>query len=158
MSITATLALRFISLWPPLLFNGIRVTAISADSRAVDVRLGLYLWNRNLDGTQFGGNLFTMTDPFYPLMLQRNLGPDYIIWDQAAQIEFLSPGRGPVTACFRLTQDRITEIRTATASGEKYLPVFAIDILAADGSLVARATRTIYVRRKPGIELPARPA
>jgi len=158
MSITATLALRFISLWPPLLFNGIRVTAISADSRTVDVRLGLYLWNRNLHGTQFGGNLFAMTDPFYPLMLQRNLGPDYIIWDQAAQIEFVSPGHGPVTASFRLTQERIEEIRSATAGGEKYLPVFNIDILAADDSLVARATRTIYVRRKPGIGIAAHPA
>jgi len=150
--------LRIISLWPPLLFNGIHVTAVSADSRSVDVRLRLLLWNRNLHGTQFGGNLFAMTDPFYPLMLQRNLGPDYIIWDQAAQIEFLSPGRGPVTAAFRLTEARVEEIRAATAAGEKYLPVFEVEILAADGALVARATRTIYVRRKPGIELPARPA
>ncbi len=149
--------LRVISLWPPLLFNGIHVTAVSADSRAVDVRLRLLLWNRNLYGTQFGGNLFAMTDPFYPLMLQRNLGRDYIIWDQAAQIEFLSPGRGPVTAAFRLTEERIAEVRAATAGGEKYLPVFEVEILAKDGTLVARATRTIYVRRKPGIGISSHP-
>ena len=32
----------------------------------------------NYVGTQFGGSLYSMVDPFYRLMLMENLGRDYI--------------------------------------------------------------------------------
>ena len=104
--------------------------------------------NRNYVGTHFGGSLFAMTDPFYMLMLMHVLGRDYIVWDKAAAIEFVRPGRGTVTARFRLEDDRIDEIRTVTADGSKMLPVFHCDIRDAEGEVVARLDRTIYVRRK----------
>ena len=49
------------------------------DSRHVEVELRLTWWNRNAVGTMFGGSLFAMTDPFYALMLQHNLGRDYAV-------------------------------------------------------------------------------
>lgn len=43
-----------------------------------------------------------MTDPFFMLMLMNLLGRDYIVWDKAASIDFVSPGKGPVYAEFRV--------------------------------------------------------
>jgi acyl-coenzyme A thioesterase PaaI-like protein len=89
--------------YPPYLMTGITVREIASDWRRVVVRMGLHWYNRNYFGTHFGASLYAMTDPFYAIMLSRNIGPDYIVWDRAAQIEFLRPGRGRVTAEFTLT-------------------------------------------------------
>ena len=78
LTIPAGLFRRGINLWPPFVGAGIRITRISADSREIDVALKLRLLNRNYFGTQFGGSMFAMTDPFFALMMLRNLGPEYV--------------------------------------------------------------------------------
>ena len=62
------------------------------------------LLNRNYVGTHFGGSLFAMTDPFYMLMMMRNLGPDYIVWDKhRGSISGVPPGAayGPTSGSAR---------------------------------------------------------
>ncbi|RYY75068.1 MAG: DUF4442 domain-containing protein [Gammaproteobacteria bacterium] len=145
----ATLLRRLINSWPPLFFNSISATYISDDYREIHVRLNLRWYNRNNVRTQFGGNLFAMTDPWYMLMIMENLGKDYFVWDKKASIEFIAPGRSAVTAKFILTEKKIAEIRAATANGEKYFPEFTVDIHNANQELVARVHRTVYVKRKP---------
>jgi len=56
---------RWINLWPPFLGAGIRIQRIAPDMKAIDVEMKLRWWNANYVGTQFGGSLFAMTDPFY---------------------------------------------------------------------------------------------
>jgi acyl-coenzyme A thioesterase PaaI-like protein len=140
---------RFVNFWPPLLFAGIRATHISDDFRRIDVALTLRWYNRNYVGTQFGGSLFSMTDPWYVLMLMQTLGRDYFVWDKQADIEFITPGRGQVTAHFYLDDVVVAEILEHTAGGEKYFPRFSIDIVDADHQLVAKVERRLYVRKKP---------
>lgn len=139
------------SLYPPYLGAGVRVRRISADFREVEVRMGLGWYNRNYVGTQFGGSLYSMVDPFFMLMLMENLGRDYIVWDKAAAIDFIAPGRGPVFARFSLDPALLDEIRRRTASGEKYLPQLQVEIHDGSGTLVARVDKTLYVRRKPPV-------
>ena len=54
---------RLLNIWPPFLVNSIRVTHIAQDWTSATVRLRLRFWNQNYVRTQFGGNLFAMTDP-----------------------------------------------------------------------------------------------
>ncbi|MFD9128988.1 DUF4442 domain-containing protein [Kitasatospora sp. NPDC059571] len=140
---------RGINLWPPFLFAGIRVLSVGADYRSAKVRLRLGRLNRNWVGTHFGGSIFAMTDPFWMLLVMQNLGPEFYVWDRAAEIEFVSPGRGDVFAEFVLTDDRLAEIRALTADGEKALVWFDTEVLAADGTVVARVRKQVYVRPKP---------
>jgi acyl-coenzyme A thioesterase PaaI-like protein len=137
------------NLWPPFLGAGIRVSHIAEDWSEAVVELRQGLMNRNYVGTHYGGSLFSMTDPFYALMLMHLLGERYLIWDQAASIEFVAPGRGTVRAVFRLTKEEVERIRAQAASGEKVLPVFDVDIRDGEGALVARVHKTLYVRLKP---------
>jgi acyl-coenzyme A thioesterase PaaI-like protein len=139
---------RLINYWPPLLFSGIRVRAISADWRYVETELRLRWWNRNAVGTMFGASLFAMTDPFYPLMLQHNLGPRYAIWTKSAQIDFIAPGRRIARARFELSAERIEEIRSATAQGKSYLPQFTTAITDLEGKLLTQVSKIVYVRRR----------
>lgn len=139
---------RLMNLWPPFLFNGIRILHIHPDWSEVRVVLKLRPWNRNYVRTQFGGNLFSMTDPFWMLMAMHRLGPDYIVWDQAGSIEFIAPGREHVFAHFVLDDDAIDELRQAAAGGEKVLRWYAVDIKTRSGELIARVQKQLYVRLK----------
>jgi acyl-coenzyme A thioesterase PaaI-like protein len=146
------------NVYPPYLGAGVRVSQISEDWRHVRVRMPLRWFNRNYVGTHFGGSLFSMADPFLMIMVMKNLGDGYIVWDRAAQIEFVSPGRGTVTAEFRIGDAELDELRERTASGAKYLRWFDVEVTGADGTLVARVRRQLYVRRKraPDSAAPAR--
>ncbi|MGO9208933.1 MAG: DUF4442 domain-containing protein [Terriglobales bacterium] len=149
------LLLRSINAWPPFLGAGIRVTRMS--SKAIDVEMKLRFWNRNYVGTHFGGSLYSMTDPFFMLMLLDNLGPEYLVWDKAATIRFKKPGRGKVRAEFRLSDEQIDEIRRAAADG-KTEPTFVVQVKDEAGDVVAEVEKMLWVKRKTGAALTSAPA
>ena len=138
-----------LNLYPPYLGAGIREREISPDFRRVRVRMGLGWYNRNYVRTQFGGSLYSMTDPFFMLMLMQLLGRDYIVWDKAASIDFISPGKGPVHAEFRVDDELLAQIRQHTADGDKYLPELRVEVRDDEGTLVAIVHKTLYIRLKP---------
>ena len=138
-----------LNLYPPYIGAGVTVAHIAEDWSSMTVRLTLRWYNRNYVGTHFGGNLFTMTDPFYMLMLLHRLGPAYKVWDQKAEITFLKPGKGVVTAKMTVSEDEITAIREATVNGAKHFAEFDIDIVDEEGDVVAIVHKTLYVREKP---------
>ena len=105
-------------------------------------------WNRNYVGTHFGGSLFAMTDPFWMLMVLNTIGDEYIVWDKAGTIEFEKPGRGTVSAEFRLEDSMLDELRAAAAGGEKVLRWFDAPVRDASGEVVAMVRKQLYVRRK----------
>ena len=139
---------RLFNFWPPFLLSGVHVNRISHDWRQAQVELRMRPWNRNYVGTHFGGSLFAMTDPFWMILVMRSLGNDYIVWDKAAEIEFVKPGRGTVHAQFAVTDALLDEIRTATQNGEKHLRWLPVDVTDAQGEVVAKVRKQLYVRRK----------
>lgn len=140
---------RLVNWYPPYLGAGVRITRISDDFRHIRVCLKLRWYNRNYVGTQFGGSLYSMTDPFYMLMLIELLGRDYIVWDKAASIDFIAPGKGAVYASFDIDDALLERIRERTAAGEKYLPELLVDIRDGEDQLIARVHKTLYVRLRP---------
>jgi len=155
MKMSARLLRRGMKYWPPFLGAGISVKSFAEDYRDAVVELKLGRFNRNYVGTHFGGSLYAMTDPFFMIMLLHNLGSDYLVWDKSGSIEYVAPGRGTVEAHFRLTEERIAEIRAQAAGGEKVLPEFQVEVRHADNSLVAVVRKTLYVRLKPKHRSPA---
>jgi acyl-coenzyme A thioesterase PaaI-like protein len=131
------------------LFNSIRILSLSADWTEARVVLRLRRWNRNYVGTQFGGNLFAMTDPFWMLLTMHRLGPDYYVWDKAGAIEFVAPGREDVHAHFQLDEATVDELRAAAATGDKVLRWFETEVTTASGEVIARVRKQLYVRLKP---------
>jgi hypothetical protein len=76
------------------------------------------------------------------------LGRDYVVWDQAGEIDFIAPGREDVYAEFVIEDAVLDELRRAAASGEKVLRWFETEIRTARGEVIARARKQLYVRRK----------
>jgi len=139
---------RLINFWPPFLGAGIKVKHISDDFTDVKVEMKLTRMNRNYVGTQFGGSIYAMTDPFYMLILMKNLGKDYIVWDKAADIRFKLPGKGKLTAHFNISKEKIAEIKAAADNNYKVEPTFTVHVKDEQGNVVAEIDKVLYVRRK----------
>ncbi len=138
---------RLIWIYPPFLFSGIRVRCISKNPLVYRTSLKCRFWNQNAVGTHFGGSLFSMTDPFYMLILMEALGREYVVWDQASTIEYLKAGTKKVTAHFEIPPERVEEIRVDAEEGPTR-PVFTVEIVDDNGEAVARVHKTLYVRKK----------
>jgi len=137
-----------LNVYPPYLGAGIRVRRIATDFRELDVAMGLHWFNRNYVGTHFGGSLYAMTDPFFMLMVMKNLGPAYTVWDKSAAIAFRRPGKGRVTAAFRITPEQIDDMVENTRNGHRYCPVLTVDVTDRQGRVVARVEKELYIRLK----------
>ncbi len=137
-----------INLWPPFIGSGIRVRYIAADYRRIEVQAPLRWYNRGYFGSHFGGTLYAMADPFFALMVLRNLPEDFVVWDKSAAIEFVAPGRSRMQVTFLLAQEEIDHIIRMTANGDKHLHLFRTDIVDREGLIVAKVEKIVYVRRK----------
>lgn len=144
------LIFRAINLYPPYLGAGIRVVHRKGDAFTFHVEMALRFYNRNAFGTQFGGSLYAMCDPFYCFLLLRHLGRErFVVWDKAASIEFRRPGKGRVFARFHIPPETVEAIRSQAETGGKVEPVLETDILdAGSGEVVAHVVKTLYVRKK----------
>jgi acyl-coenzyme A thioesterase PaaI-like protein len=140
------------NLWPPFLGARIHVARIAADFREVEVEMPLRLTNRNNVGTHFGGSLYAMTDPFFALMVLNNLPPGMLVWDRAATIEYVAPGRGRVRSTMRLTDADLESIVRMTAGGAKHLHVFKAEVVDHEGLVIARVEKIVYIRSRSTAE------
>ena len=136
------------NLWPPFLGAGIRVKRLTRDWKEIDVEMKLRRWNANYVGTHYGGSLYSMTDPFFMVMLIENLGEEYVVWDKSASIRFRRPGKGTVSAKFRLTEEQIEEIKAALETQERIERTFAVEVKDETGVTVAEVEKLLHMRKK----------
>lgn len=127
--------------------TGARVTHISADWRDVRVRLPLSLRTRNYVGTIFGGSMYAAVDPFYMIMLMRNLGKGYTIWDKAASIRFRKPGKTTLYGRFALDEAELDAVRAALETARSIDRVYTVTLTDAQGVVHAEVEKVIYIRR-----------
>lgn len=139
----------FLGTYGPYAGAGIRVTEASDDSRRWVVEMPLLPTNQNYMGSHFGGSLYSMCDPFFVLILIRNLGPDFVVWDKAASIRFKKPGTGTVRAIFELSEAEIQAIREGVSKARRVERVFAVEVRDESGDVVAEVEKTLYVRLNP---------
>jgi hypothetical protein len=137
-----------LNLYAPFLGAGIRVKRLAPGWKEVDVEMKLRWWNANYVGTHYGGSLYSMTDPFFMVMLIENLGKDYIVWDKSATIRFKRPGRGTVTASFSLSDQQIDEIKQALNAEKKIERVFTVEVKDESGTVIAEVEKLLHIRRK----------
>jgi acyl-coenzyme A thioesterase PaaI-like protein len=123
------------------------LTYIAPDWREVRLEIPLSWRTRNYVGTIFGGSMYGAVDPIYMLMLIRRLGPDYLVWDKAATIEFKKPGRETLHAHFKVTDEELAAIRSALDTGKSVDRKYAVDLVTASGKVCATVEKVIYVRR-----------
>ncbi len=139
--------IKFMWLYPPYLGAGVRVIEVDDSLRRVTVAMKLTSWNQNYLGTQFGGSMYSMVDPFFMIMVMMRLGKGYVVWDKSASIRFVKPGRKEVRATFELTDERLEMIRREVDEKGKSEPQFTVEIKDTDGLLVAQVEKWVHVHK-----------
>lgn len=128
--------------------TGARITYIAGDLREVHVKLPLNWKTRNYVGTIFGGSMYAAVDPIYMVMFIKLLGPEYIVWDKAATIQFKRPGRSTLKARIRVVDQELEAIREELKEKSAIDRVFRIELLDEEETLCALIEKTIYFRKK----------
>ncbi len=135
------------NLFPAYRGTGARVIYVASDFREIRIRLPLSWRTRNAVGTIFGGSMYGAVDPMYMIMLMRLLGRAFVVWDKAAEIRFLKPGRSTLHATFTIDEQELQAIRNEAAHG----PIdrhYRVDLLDEHGVAHATVTKTIYIRQQ----------
>lgn len=136
------------NLFPAYCATGARITYVADDFREVRVRLPLSWQTRNYVGTIFGGSMYAAVDPVYMIMLIRNLGPGYIVWDKAACITFRKPGRSALFARFVIDAEELAAIRRGLEQAHHVDRTYVVDLRDAQGVVHATVEKVLYVRKK----------
>lgn len=140
-------------LFPPLLFNRIRLLSLSRDLMHCRVRIAHSVLNRNLQGSVFGGTLFSAFDPFLPVLMWQifaRKGLKLEAWLKKAEIDYLKPSSTKMHIDFRLTDLDIEEAEHSLAQKgkfEKWLPAEAVD---QNGIVCVQARLLVYLRTYKG--------
>ncbi len=135
-----------INTYAPYIGAGIKIDHIDLDQGLCVVSMGLNRLNKNIVGTQFGGSLYSMVDPFYMLMLMHQLGSSYVVWDKSSHIEFIAPGTSKVTARMKIPSTEITTIQELAKNGEAVFRQYETDLVDEQQKIIATVTKTIYIR------------
>lgn len=136
--------------YPPLLFQRIWVKEFDKDFKGVKVKINKSLFNKNYNGSIFGGTIFAAADPFYPVLFNQVLNPKgskrLKIWSKSSKIDFLKPALTNLHFEIKLTDADIEEaVDTLTVVG-KYEKVFPVDIYNNDGEVCVSLLNEVYVR------------
>ncbi len=149
MKLTPFRARWMMNLYPPLLVNRIYVRSISDDFKTVRVRITRSWLNRNLQGTIFGGTIFSAADPFYALMywqVFKQKGFRCEAWLKSAEIEYLKPGNTDLDICFSLTDIDIEDAIAELEKNGRFQKSHALDITSKSGEICAKVTTRVYLR------------
>ena len=132
--------------YAPYIGAGIKIDHISLDQGLCVVSMELTTLNKNIVGTQFGGSLYSMVDPFYMIMLMHQLGSNYVVWDKSSHIDFIAPGNSKVTARMKIPSAEVITIQELAKDGEAVFREYQVDIVDDQQKLIATVTKTLYIR------------
>lgn len=136
------------NLFPAYRGSGARILYISEDYREIKIKIPLNWRTKNYVGTIFGGSMYSGVDPIYMVMLIKNLGKEYVVWDKSAQIRFKKPGKETLFADFKLTQEDLDEIKTQLESTKSIDKIYTVELKDKDGKVHCIVEKTLYIARK----------
>jgi acyl-coenzyme A thioesterase PaaI-like protein len=128
--------------------SGGRVKFIAHDFREIRVRIPLSWRTRNYVGTIFGGSMFAAVDPMYMIMLMKNLGEGFVVWDKSASVRFRKPGRSDLNARFVVTQEQLDSIRDEVSPGRSAERSWEIELVDEEGNVCASVEKRIHISLK----------
>jgi hypothetical protein len=138
-----------LNLYPPFVFQAIRVTEVGDDFSVCTVRVGRSLRTRNLHGTTFGGSIYAAADPIYAILLWQifaKRGVRVQAWLRGAKVRYLHPAASTLTLRFELTQDDIAEAERALRSSGRWSRWFTTEARDRDNDTCAIIETEAYLR------------
>jgi acyl-coenzyme A thioesterase PaaI-like protein len=135
--------------YPPLFFQRIWVRRFHPGYRGVDVKINKSLFNKNYNGSIFGGTIYAATDPFFALLFDQLLqreGFKTRVWLKSASIQYLKPGRSALYFTITISDDMLSEAITILKAGGKFIKAYPMEITDGSGQVCATVMNEVYIR------------
>lgn len=143
--------------YPPLFLNGIRITYLSNDFKRMKVRIRKGILNRNLQGSIFGGSLFSAFDPYYPVMLWQIIAHEGIrtqAWLRAAEINYLLPASTTMEINFCWTDEEIEFAKKQLETTGKYKGWHYAEAINRNNEICVTCKLLVVLKEKTKLENP----
>ncbi len=137
-----------LNFYPMYWGTGGKVIYLADDYKEARIKISLNWRTRNYVGTIFGGSMFAATDVVYFLLVLKNIGKNYIVWDKASSIQFRKPGRGTLTCTAKITDEEINSIKAELLTIDKIDKIYHLDLIDESGDVCASIEKTIHIRNK----------
>ena len=129
--------------------SGARITYVDANLREVRLLLPLCRATRNLNGTIYGGSIYSAVDPIHAVMLVSLLGPrDYVAWTKEAHVRFLRQARTDLTARVVLTEAEVLAVREEAEQTGKVERRYAVELGDVRGRVCAACDITVHIHSR----------
>lgn len=128
--------------------TGARIVYIADDYREIRVRIPLSWRTRNYVGTIYGGSMYAGIDPIYMIMLIKNLGRDYVVWDKSAKIRFKRPGKETLFADFLIDENELVEIKEFLENSKSIDRIYTVELKNESGKTHCIIEKTLYIAKK----------
>jgi Domain of unknown function (DUF4442) len=137
--------------YPPFFFAAIWVKNISDDFTSCDVVIRKSIFTTNLNGSTYGGTLYSGIDPFFAILYWQHFKKHKLhveSWVKEANIKFIKPARMNVYAHFELKDEDYSEAIEAVATNGKFEKNHTIEIKDKEENVIAISTIKVYIRSK----------
>jgi len=144
-----------LNLYPPLFFNRIRVTEMAPDFKSCRVEVARSLLTRNLNGSTFGGTIFSAADPVYSILYWQifaRRGIAVQVWLKGAKIRYLEPAKTALSLEFRLEDEEVETTLGVYQSEGRVERSYSTDAVDRNGVVCAEIETIVYVRPVRGVE------
>lgn len=138
-----------LNLYPPFLFHRIRVLRFGEDFRSCRVRVARSLLTRNLNGTTFGGTIFSAFDPIWPVLYWQvfaRRGEMLQVWLKGGRIRYRKPAATALTIDFHLADEDVEAAARGLERDGRVIRVHEARALDREGDACAIMESEVYMR------------
>lgn len=138
------------NLYPPLFFNRIVVKEISKDFMYIKAVIKKSVFNRNLNGTIFGGTLFSAADPFFSIMYWQifvRKKTRMEAWVRAIEGNYIKPAGSDITLEFRLTEQDIIDAEQMVEKEGRIKKWHTVNLINKKGEVCVEFKILVYMRK-----------
>lgn len=137
------------TLFPPFFFGGVRVLSVERGFRGCRVRVRRSLFTRNLQGSTFGGTIFSAADPFHAILYWQifaHRGLAIQAWLKRASIAYRRPAATALTMDFALSEDDVNAAAAALDRDGRFEREFVVHAVDAHGTTCAEVNVLVHLR------------
>lgn len=140
---------RRMNRFPPLFFQRVKLVEVAADMRSCSVVLKRSRWNRNLNGSTFGGAIYSAGDLWFATLYWQALAREGMAlqgWLKSCHVDYQKPARSDLRLEFRITDEDLELARDRLLRFGSSVHRNRVDAVDAEGEVCATLECTSFLR------------
>lgn len=139
-----------LNLFPPWWFSRIRVTEVGEGFRRIKVRVARSRLTGNLNGTTFGGTIFSAADPLHAVLYWQvfaRRGERVQVWLKSSSVDYLKPAATDLVLEAALSDEDIERADAELRRSGRFVRRFRTEAVDRLGEVCAVIETEVYLRR-----------